>query len=240
MAAYLVAVALLAGERHRTRTGEGTLARISLADVGFALTSRLGMVAEAALIPEPRERNGNYVFGTFGKDFSTSDGHDLMVVALTTRQWSSLLEATELTEEFRALEERLDVDLSDETDRWKSRHEITSVLTRWTTSHDLADIRVRFDTAGVLWAPYQTFKQLVEEDPDCSSANPMFTDIVQAGVGAYPIAGSPIDFANFVRRPAIAPPQLGEHTTEVLSSILGLSGAELAELRENSIIGGAD
>ena len=237
MAAHLVTVALLAGERHRSRTGEGQLATISLADVGFAFTSRLGIVAEAALVPEPRGRNGNYVFGTFGKDFPTRDGRHLMVVALTSRQWSSVLDATGLTEEFDHLQTRLGVNLADEAARWDSRQEVAAILARWTAAHDLADIRTRFDKGGVLWSPYQSFKQLVADDPDCSSANPMFSNIVQAGVGAYPIAGSPIEFDNFERIPATAPPQLGQHTDEVLDSVLGLSSAERTELRRDSIIG---
>lgn len=237
MAAHLVTVALLAGERHRSRTGEGQLATISLADVGFAFTSRLGIVAEAALVSEPRGRNGNYVFGTFGKDFPTRDGRFLMIVALTSRQWSSILDATGLAEDFDRLQIRLDVNLTDEAARWESRHEVAAVLARWTAAHDLADIRTRFDKAGVLWSPYQSFKQLVADDPDCSSANPMFSNIDQAGVGAYPIAGSPIEFANFERIPATAPPRLGQHTDEVLDSVLGISSAELAELRRDLIIG---
>lgn len=37
-----------------------------------------------------------------------------------------------------------------------------------------------------------------------------------------------------------APPQLGEHTAEVLREVLGIEAAELAALRASHVIGTAD
>jgi 2-methylfumaryl-CoA isomerase len=236
MAGHLVAMALLAAERHRSRTGEGQLVTISLADVALAFASRLGIVAEAKLVPEPRGRYGNYVYGTFGKDFPTLDGHHVIVVALTPHQWKSLQEATGLAAEFGRLQSRLGVDLDNEAARWGSREEIAAILAGWTAAHDLADVRARFDRAGVLWSPYQTFKQLVSDDPECSPANPMFTNISQPGLGAYPMAGSQIDFGAFNRRPAETPPRLGQHTREVIAEVLGMTPADIAQLGIEGVI----
>ena len=76
----LAAVGLLAAERHRTRTGEGQLVKLALADVAMAM---LGKIAEVMVNDSDRPKDGNYLYGAFGRDFETLDGKRLMFVALT-------------------------------------------------------------------------------------------------------------------------------------------------------------
>ena len=89
------------------------------------------------------------------------------------------------------------------------------------------------------WGPYQTFRQLVTEDPRCSPANPMFAEVEQPGIGTYLMPGSPLDFSNVPRVPVRRAPQLGEHTEEVLAGVLGLSGAEIGRLHDGGVVAGA-
>ena len=65
------------------------------------------------------------------------------------------------------------------------------------------------------WGPYQTFKQLVDEDPRCSEQNPMFS-MVEHPVGTYLTPASPLVFSKSGRIPARPSPRLGEHTQDVL------------------------
>ena len=51
-----------------------------------------------------RPRYGNDVFGAFGRDFRTSDGHYLMLVALSPRQWTGLLAALGIEAEIAIIE----------------------------------------------------------------------------------------------------------------------------------------
>jgi 2-methylfumaryl-CoA isomerase len=94
----LAAVGLLAAERHRTRTGEGQLIRLSLSDVAFAMVGNLGRIAEAQLGARDQPKDGNYLYGAFGHDFETRDGRRVMVVALTARQWNALKDTTGIGE----------------------------------------------------------------------------------------------------------------------------------------------
>jgi crotonobetainyl-CoA:carnitine CoA-transferase CaiB-like acyl-CoA transferase len=55
-------------------------------------------------------------------------------------------------------------------------------------------------------------------------------------VGTFPALGLPLKFAGFDDPEIGRPPLLGEHTDEVLSSMLGLSAAEIAALREEGAI----
>jgi 2-methylfumaryl-CoA isomerase len=128
---YLTAASLLAAERHRRLRGEGQLVRISLFDVGLAITGHLGLLAEAQLDPTPRPRVGNHVYGTFAHDFATVDGRHVIVCAVTPRQWQSLLEATGTVEDAQQLESSSGEDLRDEGARYRMRSEIVDMLRPW-------------------------------------------------------------------------------------------------------------
>ena len=64
------AVGLLAAERHRQRTGEGSQITLALADVALAVAGHLGFLAEAQVTGADRQRIGNYLYGGFA---GTSD-----------------------------------------------------------------------------------------------------------------------------------------------------------------------
>jgi 2-methylfumaryl-CoA isomerase len=236
MAGHLIATAVLAAERYRSRTGAGQLITLSLADVALAVVSRLGILAEAVLDPEPRQRYGNFIYGTFGKDFLTRDGRSVMVSALTPGQWHRLVRATGLVAEFDKVAERAQVDLDTDDGRWAARESIAKVLEEWVGSRDLAEVQERFDAAGVLWSPYRSFKEMAD-DPDATPDNPMFTMVSQPGVGDYSIASTPLTFGAAERRPASVPPRLGEHTDEILTDVLHLSATEVAALRSQGVVG---
>ena len=216
MTGYLAALAILAAERHRRLHGEGQLVELSLSDVGLAMAGHLGLIGEAILEAEPRGRFGNDVYGTFGRDFGTRDGRRVMVLALTRRQWAGLGEATGLSREFSALEARLGADFRNEDDRWIHRRPLCDLLDKWFARHDLAEVRKAFDEHGVLWGPYQTVKQLVNEDPRASVANSMFAQVEHPGLGSLLTAGSPLRFGATAAVPPRPAPALGEHTDEVL------------------------
>ena len=219
MTGFLAATAILAAERHRRLTGEGQLVELSLADVGMAVAGHLGLLAEASLDPTPRGRYGNEVYGTFGRDFTTRDGRWVMVLALTPRQWRGLGEATGLTEDFVGLANRLGLDLDQESDRWRARKEISDLIEPWIAQRTLSDVRAAFDEHRVLWGPYQTFKQLMAEDPRASVANPMFAMVDHPGVGRYLTAASPLRFSAAAPVSPGAAPELGRHTEEVLHEL---------------------
>src|ERR1700738_2318279 len=189
MTGFLAATAILAAERHRRLTGEGQLGELSLSDVGLAVPGHLGFIGEAVLEDEPRGRFGNHVYGTFGRDFVTRDGRRVILLALTPRQWRRLVEATGLSGEFRNLEARLGLYFNNEGDRWRGRQEISDLLQDWIAVRNLTSVAAAFDAHQVMWGPYQTFKELVAEDPRASSANPLFADVEHPGIGTYPTPG---------------------------------------------------
>jgi 2-methylfumaryl-CoA isomerase len=234
----LAAVGMLAAERHRTRTGEGQLVRLSLSDVAFAMVGNLGRIAEATLGGQDQPKDGNYLYGAFGHDFVTRDGRRLMVVALTARQWEALVEATGIGEACAGVERAIGHDLDTESGRFEGRDMIAALLRPWFASRDLAEVREAFEGTGVSWGPYQTFRQLVTEDPRVSAENPMFETVEQPGAGSYLMPGSPLGFSAVERQPVRRAPLLGEHTEEILAELLGLSGPEIGRLHDAGVVAG--
>lgn len=232
-----LALGLLAAERHRRRTGQGQLVKLALADVALATMGHLGYLAEAQLQGE-RQACGNYLFGAYGRDFATADGQRVMVVGLTGNQWSALRKATGLGAELDRLGERLGLDLNAEGNRFQAREEITALFAPWFAARDFTLVRAALDQQGVCWGRYQTVRELVTSDPECSTANPLFAEVEQPGIGRYLMPGSPLNFATHARAAVAPAPRLGQHTDEILAEELGLSAAEIGRLHDGGIVAG--
>jgi 2-methylfumaryl-CoA isomerase len=231
----MAAVGVLAADRHRSRTGIGSLVKLALSDVAMAMVGNLGRLAQAELA-SGANKDGNYLYGAFGRDFVTSDGRRVMVVALTERQWKALQQATGL--EAAGLAAATGADLDNEGGRYAARDVISAALAPWFAARTFAEVWRIFTCADVSWGPYQTFQQLLAEDPRCSTQNPMFTEVDHPGIGMLLTPASPLDFSTVARLPAARAPLLGEHTDEILVD-LGLSDGEIGRLHDRGIVAGA-
>jgi 2-methylfumaryl-CoA isomerase len=231
------ALAVLGAERHRGRSGEGAYITISLADVALAMVANLGYLAQAQLSSENRVSTGNDLYGAFGRDFPTRDGRRVMVVAISLRQWQTLVDATGIEPHLPAIEAALGVDLGDEGDRFKARDAIAAFVAPWVEARTLDEVREAFDAHGVCWGPYQTFRQLASDDPRCSPKNPIFHHLDQPGIGEVLVPGSPIQ-NRFADQPTPRPaPLLGQHTAEILAEELGMSDAQIGDLHDRGVVG---
>ncbi len=207
-------VGLLAAERHRLRTGEGRQIRVALQDVALATAGNLGYLAEAQLCAEPRPRLGNHLFGDFGRDFVTADGR-VMVAVLTARHWRDLVAVTGLAEVAGALERALDADFGQAGDRYTYREALGGVLAPWFSSRTCAEVGDAMRDTSVLWSRYRDFAELAAD----LHAYPLMGELDQPGVGPHLAPGSPILFGSASPPPSPAP-TLGEHTGDVLRTVL--------------------
>jgi 2-methylfumaryl-CoA isomerase len=223
-AGLYLATALLAAERHRSRTGKGQEVVAALSDVMLATVGNLGYIADVQINGTARPAIGNDLYGSFGRDFATADGSRVMIIALTPRQWRAIGTATGLAERLQMIGPMMDVDLDTEAGRYEARDAIVALLARW--------------CARVLWGPFQEFTELVRSDPRCSEANPLFATVDQPGIGRYLMPGLPLDFSAEPRLPPRPAPRLGEHTDLVLAEVLGLSAVEIGRLHDDGIVAG--
>ena len=240
------AVGILAAERRRLLTGEGSVMALALSDVALAATAALGYVAEVQVNAAERPRCGNDLYGAFGAELSTADGRRLYAVSISRRQWTSLQAATESAAAAAEIAEARGLDFDDEGDRFDARDEIKAVMQAWTGIRPFAEVAERLDACGVCWGPYQTFSELVESDPRCSVAGGLFVEVDQPGIGPYLVPMSPLSLGGGGRAEAdvqgtsAVAPVLGEHTDEVLAEWLGLSSSDIGRLHDRGIVSGAD
>jgi 2-methylfumaryl-CoA isomerase len=211
---------------------------IALKDVALAMLGNLGIIGEVMVNDFDRPKYGNALYGAFGNEFATADGRKVMLVGLTRRQWEGICKITGLQAEVDALGQRLGLNLNLEGDRFKARQEITALLEPWFRARKVEDFAEAFDQSSVTWSVFRSFKQVIAEDPDCSTQNPLFAQVEQPGIGSYLVPGSPLEFGEFARLPPRRASILGEHTDEILMDILGLSDAEISQLHDKKIVAG--
>jgi 2-methylfumaryl-CoA isomerase len=227
------ALAIVSAERQRRETGRGQHIRIALGDVALATVGNLGLLAEAEVNGEVRQPIGNYLYGSFGRDFTCRDGARFMVVALTPRQWTDLVRVTGLQEPVAALERSLGKDFTQESDRYEYREVLAGLVQRWFGERDAATVREALRDSFVLWAPYRSFADLVADRAGLTR-NPLMSVVDQPGVGRYLAPGSPIRTES--AGSAAVAPTLGEHTLAVLRDELGLDDEAIAGLRAAGVI----
>jgi 2-methylfumaryl-CoA isomerase len=238
IAGQMAAMGLLAAERHRRITGEGQMVKYALKDAALAMLGNLGFIADLTLNDNKRFKDGNYLYGAFGRDFGTLDDKRVMVVGLTPSQWKNLRKATKLGEELDGLSKKLGLDLTQEGDRFRARRQIAQVLEPWFNTRNLAEVREVLDENRVTWAEYRNIRQVIEDDEDCSEQSPMFSMVDDPGIGSYLAPGSPFDFGRSARHPVKPAPILGEHTDEILLDVLGMSEGEVGGLHDDGIVSG--
>jgi len=234
--AYHAAMDILAAERHRRITGEGQQIKLALADVALAAVGHLGLIGEVKINGEERQRNGNHLYGALGRDFVTADGARVMVIAMSAKQWQGLLKVSGLAPVIASLAEQSGLDFAREGDRFAARHELCALFEPWIAAHTLAHLAPLFDEHGLCWDKYQTIGELVRDDPDCSDDNPIFSTIEQPGIGRYPVPGNAAYFSSVSRQPARPAAQIGQHTDEILSDILGLDSSVIGRLHDDGVV----
>jgi 2-methylfumaryl-CoA isomerase len=231
------ALGILAAERHRSRTGEGQLVELALKDMALAMLGNLGIIGEVTVNDYDRPKMGNSLYGAYAQDFVCKDGARIIIVGLTSRQWENIKRATGTQAAFDELARRLDADLGKEGERFKHREEITKVLQPFFAARALEDFAAEFDKISVTWAKYRTFRQVIEEDPDCSIDNPMFSMLEHPGIGSYLTPGNPIAFSAAERVRPNRAPSLGENTDEILAE-LGYSERDVGAFHDAKIVAG--
>lgn len=233
------AIGLLTADRHRRLTGEGQQITLSLFNVGAALTAALGYTAEAEINGTDRERLGNAVYGTFGRDFPTSDGRRVMVAIVTARQMIDLARATGLEAGMKAIEAARGLDLRKDGDRWAAREALAQLFEPWFAARPYSEIAGVLGRAGILFGPYQRFAELVRDDARFTTAkNRMIAEVDQPNIGRYRVPGSPLEFGAGQRLPPGPAPRLGQHTDEILSGVLGLGSGAIGQLHDAGVVAG--
>lgn len=236
--ALQAALGVTAALMYRQRTGKGQEVKLALSDVALSVVASTGHVAEAQINGEQRPINGNYVHGAFGRDFGTKDGRRVSVMAISDKQWTEFCKACGLTEKMQQMQTAIGMDFNIDVHRYEAREAISAEFQQWFDRHSLAEVEAAFNNTGVCWDLYQTFTELVDNDPRCSEENPMFKMVDQPGIGEFLSSGSPLRFGEQTPDP-VAAPIVGQHTDEILAEVLGLDAHQIGKLHDNGTVAGA-
>lgn len=230
------AFAMVSALHRRRQTGEGAEIRVPLSDLAATSLSHLGFAAEAMLQGD-RGRLGNDLFGAFGRDFATADGHRLYLVAITPKQWRGLVAALGLEAAVAAVEAHTGADfIADEGARFTHRAQLFPLFEAAMAQQTLADLAPRLDAAGVTWGPYQTLGAAVRGDARLFTANPQFQTVTHKSGLTYPAAGPAATLAG-EKRGAVRPaPHLGADTDAVLADVLGLGSGAIGRLHDEGLV----
>jgi CoA:oxalate CoA-transferase len=91
-----------------------------------------------------------------------------------------------------------------------------------------------FEAADIACSPVNSIAEAAA-DPQVRSRE-MILRIEQPGAGVFEVVSTPFKFSRTQGKAGGHAPELGEHTAEVLGSLLGLSGKEIARLKDTHVV----
>ena len=230
------AFAMMAALHHRNMTGTGQEVRIPLSDVAIGTVANLGSLAETFYTGSNRERLGNVVYGAFGRDFVTKDGKRLMIMAITPRQWTALVDVLDLASDIAAIEAQRKVSFArDEGVRFEHRDALFSLVEARVAQWEYSPLSSALDAAGGCYGPYQTMYEAAH-DPALVSDNPIFGSAANPSGFEYPAAGAFATLPQLDRMAPRAAPLLGQHSDEILSQLLGLDSGAIGALHDRGTV----
>lgn len=229
IAAGLYAViGLLAALEERRRTGRGKFVDVAMLDCQVAMLSYQAAYYLASGNAPNRQGRGHDSIPTY-RSFSCRDGHEVVITAITERMWQQLcrvLERPALLEDSRFQNNEL---------RFEHRAALWPLLEAAFAERDAAQWVPALIEAEIPAAMVNTLHDSLN-DPHVRHRNMVIELAGPAGEHAQ-VAGNPIKFRGQDETPPAYPPALGEDQDKILTEVLGLSEAQIAELRRGSVIG---
>ena len=220
-------IAILAALRHRDQvSGEGQTIDMALLDCAVASLSHFAM--NYLVSGEVPVRRGNGGFGGVpSQAFACSDGQ-IFIVAGNKKQFDSLCLAIDC--QSLATDPRFD----HAAGRVVNREALLQALREVLRQRPVAEWLARLDAADVPAGPVNELPE-VFANPQVQHRG-MLVEAEHPQAGTLRMLASPIRLsATPVPKPT-APPLLGEHTSEVLSALLGMNAEQVAALQRQNIV----
>ena len=227
-AGMYAAVSINAALRHREVTGKGQFIDIGMLDTTVAMMTNQAMNYLSTGVVPPRLGNEHPNIAPY-QVFPTSDGS--IVIACGNddqfRRLCEILQRPDIAEDERFTSNAL---------RLKHRKELSDALYAVTSTkpsnHWLEELEKRSISCG----PINTL-DTVFADPQVRARN-MVVEMEQRALGNAPLrlVGSPINMSETPIDYRHAPPELGQHTDELLNEILGLDDQQIAALKDSGAI----
>ncbi len=212
--------AVLAALFHRQRTGEGQYIDMALLDVQVAMLANMNTNYLVSGTPPRRWGNAHPNLVPY-QTFKTADGWVIVAVG-NDEQFRRYVESggrAALATDPRFVRVQ---------DRIRNRDALIPLLNEMMLTKPMTQWIDDLEAAGVPCGPINDIAQ-VFENPQVK-ARGLRVDIEREDSGPVKLAGSPMRFSATPVQYTLPPPRLGEHTTEVLRTLLGYTDDQIAAL----------
>ena len=220
-AAFAVVSALV----HRNTTGEGRKLDVSLLDSQISMASYLAayyLIDGTVAGPQGSRHESIVPY----EAFRTKDRW-IVVACVTPKFWEALCRALNIEELIS------DERFIDSANRLENRDTLVSLIQAAFKKKTADEWLLLLDEAGVPCAPVNTIDRALN-DPQVTDRN-MILEFDHPRLDRIRVAGNPVKTPG-PEPPMRRPPELGEHTGEVLKEFLGYSDNRLEELEKQQLI----
>ncbi len=218
--------AILAALAHRDQSSVGQYIDMALLDVQVACLANQAMNYLTTGVAPKRLGNAHPNIVPY-QDFPTADGDFILTVGNDSqfRKFAEVAGQSQWATDPRFLTNKL---------RVANRGELIPLIRQATVFKTTAQWVDELEAAGVPCGPVNDLAQ-VFDDPQVL-ARGLAIELPHALGGRVAQVASPIRLSETPVEYRRAPPLLGEHTTQVLQALLGMSGDEVAALKEAGVL----
>ena len=219
-------IGILAALHERHATGKGRLIDVSLMD---GLLGLLGYLAQISFftgedpVPQGSQHANLVPYGTF----PAKDG-SIVVACLTDSFWVRICDALAMSEHVA------DPRFATVGSRRDNRAAVNDLISAFTRERTVADLVALFAEHEVPHAPILGVGEALAQPQ--AVARDMVVETEHKTLGRIPIVNRSIRFVDAPQPVPDAPPVLGEHTSEILGKVLGLSPERIEEMRAAGVV----
>jgi crotonobetainyl-CoA:carnitine CoA-transferase CaiB-like acyl-CoA transferase len=219
-------VAILAALAYRTQSGQGQYIDMALLDTQVAMIANMNMNYLISGKSPKRQGNAHANIVPY-QTFEASDGQFVIAVG-NDSQFAKCCEVagSKLHEDAR---------FKKNADRVRNREVLVQLLADVFKKRKVTEWIALLEPVGVPVGGINNIEQ-VFANPQVQ-ARKMRVEVPHPLSGTVPLVASPIKMSATPPQYNQAPPTLGQHTSEVLTAKLGLSEAQLVDLRAKGILG---
>ncbi len=221
-------IGILAALRHRERTGAGQHIDIGMLDTEVAWLSNQAMNYLASGEDPPRLGNQHPNIVPY-QVFATADGHIMLSIG-NDPTWRRFCDG------FALAHLRDDANFATNAARVRNRALVTDTLAPVLARHPTAWWLAKLEALSIGCGPINRLSQ-VFADPQVQ-ARGMVVEMPHPATadGRVKLLANPVRLSATPPDYRLPPPLLGQHTDEVLGGLLGLSPAEIGELRAQGVV----
>lgn len=229
-----MAIGILMALLHRERTGEGQWVDMACTEAGLTLhgPAILDWTVNGRPMRRPGMPNGNRSLGRpmAPHGIFPCDGDDewVSISVRDDRDWQAFGSVVDAAWVRDARFATTELRLEDET-------ELEGLVAAWTRTREKFDVQRELLAVGVPAAAVQKPRERIDDDADTEEFG-LWPTARHTKMGEVRCDGLPVHFSETDWRIENGAPCLGEHTEEVLASLLGLTSEQISRLREEGVV----